>query len=98
VELKEKENINGVGTQDLRNLTASESRSAAVNAEENGKAQAFYSIPELAGRWRCSRATVYNRIRGEKILDFAPKGRRGHKVVPREVVSNIERTHMRVLR
>lgn len=98
MELKEKENINGAGTRDLHNLTANESRNAAVNAEEIGKAQAFYSIPELAGRWRCSRATVYNRIRGEKILDFAAKGRRGHKVVPREVVSNIERTHMKILR
>jgi hypothetical protein len=98
VEPKEKENVNGVATRDLQNPKANESRSAAVIPEEIEKAQAFYSIPELAGRWRCSRASVYNRIRGERILDFATKGRRGHKVVPHEVVSNIERRHMRILR
>ena len=33
----------------------------------NGTAlgQAFFSIQELAARWRCSRATVYNRLRAE---------------------------------
>jgi hypothetical protein len=98
VEVKEKENVKGVDTRDLQNLKADESRSAVVNAEEIGKAQAFYSIPELARRWRCSRGSVYNRIRGERILDFATKGGRGHKVVPHEVVSNIERRHMRILR
>lgn len=60
--------------------------------------QPFFSIPELAGRWRCSRASVYNMVRGEKVLDFAANGRRGHKVVPFDVVQKIERTHMRVLR
>ena len=84
------------GFQTTRNSALSVG--ATVNAEDVDKAQAFCSIPELARRWRCSRATVYNRIRGEKILDFAAKGRRGHKVVPREVVSNIERTHMKILR
>jgi hypothetical protein len=36
--------------------------------------QDFFSIPELALRWRCSRGTVYNLIRGEKVLDFALPG------------------------
>ncbi len=58
----------------------------------------FYSIPELAERWRCSRASVYNRIRGETVLDFAARGRKGHKLVPFEVVLKIERAHLRVLR
>jgi hypothetical protein len=66
--------------------------------EQSGRAQVFYSIPELAERWRCSRASVYNRIRGKVVLDFAEKGRRGHKVVPIEVVSDIERAHLRILR
>lgn len=60
--------------------------------------QPFYSIPELAERWRCSRASVYNRIRGEKVVDFAVNGRKGHKLVPLEVVLKIERAHLRVLR
>jgi hypothetical protein len=58
----------------------------------------FFSIRDLAERWRCSRASVYNRIRGEKVLDFATNGHKGHKLVPLEVVLKIERAGMRVLR
>ena len=60
--------------------------------------QQFYSIPDLAERWRCSRASVYNRLRGEKVLDFAARGRKGHKLVPIEVVLKIENAHLKVLR
>lgn len=59
----------------------------------------YFSISDLAERcWRCSRASVYNQIRGEKVLDFATNGRKGHKLVPVDVVLKIERTRMRVLR
>lgn len=58
----------------------------------------FFSISDLAKRWRCSRASVYNRLRGELVLDFARPGRRGHKVIPRETVTVIERKRLRVLR
>jgi hypothetical protein len=60
--------------------------------------QEFFSIPELAKRWRCSRGTVYNLIRGEKILDFATPGHRGKKLVPAAVVAKIENDNMRVFR
>ena len=52
----------------------------------------FYSIPELAERWRCSRGTVYNRLRaaGARVLDFAAAGKRGRKVVARKVVLELE--------
>lgn len=58
----------------------------------------FFTIPELAVRWRCSRGTVYNLIRGEKVVDFASPGHRGKKLVPAAVVYRIEETNMRVLR
>jgi hypothetical protein len=58
----------------------------------------YFSIPDLANRWRCSRASVYNRIRGEKVVDFAARGRKGHKLVPLETVLKIENTHIRVMR
>lgn len=58
----------------------------------------FFSIRDLAERWRCSRASVYNQIPGEKVLDFATNGRKGHKLVPLEVVLKIERSRMRVMR
>ena len=60
--------------------------------------QAFFSIPELAARWRCSRATIYILIRGERVFDIAAPGRRGHKAVPAAVVERIENAHMRVFR
>jgi len=54
--------------------------------------QEFFSIAELAARWRCSRATVYNRLRatGAKVLDFSTKGKKGKKAVPDSVVLQIE--------
>src|SRR5947207_117223 len=57
----------------------------------------FLSIAELAARWRCSRGTVYNRIRskGIKVLDFAPRGRKGRKVVPVLAVLDIEAQSMK---
>ena len=58
----------------------------------------YFSIPELASRWRCSRGTVYNVIRGEKVLDFATPGHKGKKLVPQEVVRRIEQSKMRVWR
>ncbi len=54
--------------------------------------QPYFSINELAARWRCSRGTVYNRLRaaGAKVLDFAPRGKRGKKAVAAAVVAEIE--------
>lgn len=54
--------------------------------------QDFFSILELAKRWRCSRGTVYNRLRaaGAKVLDFAAAGKRGRKVVATRIVLEIE--------
>lgn len=60
--------------------------------------QVFYTIPDLALRWHCSRATVYNVLRGEIVIDFAPRsGKKGHKLVPSEVVEQIENRRTRRL-
>ena len=61
-------------------------------------ARPFFSIKDLADRWRCSRASVYNRIRGAMVVDFAAKGCKGQKLVPLDVVLKIERAHLKVLR
>lgn len=60
----------------------------------------YLSINELAERWRCSRGTVYNRLRAEHapVLDFAPRGKKGRKAVPVSVVLQIESRRMRTLR
>lgn len=61
-------------------------------------AQALYTIPNLAERWHCSRATVYNILRGEMVIDFSPRpGRKGHKLVSAEVVRQIESRRARRL-
>ena len=64
-----------------------------------GAPQAFFSIQELAERWRCSRGTVRNRLRGSgaKVLDFASPGQRGKKAVPTGVVLQIENRKTKLL-
>ena len=59
----------------------------------------FFSIPELAERWRCSRGSVYNRLRaaGAKVLDFAARGKRGKKAVSASTVLQIENRQTRRL-
>jgi len=61
--------------------------------------QEYFSIPDLAKRWRCSRGTVYNRLRahGAKVLDFAPNGKRGKKVVAAPTVLQLEARRTRRL-
>jgi hypothetical protein len=72
-------------------LTREVSRTLAKNA-------VYFSIPELAHRWRCSRGTVYNIIRGKKVLDFAAPGHKGKKLVPAEIVRRIEDRNTKVFR
>lgn len=52
----------------------------------------YYSIGELAERWRVSRGTVYNRLRaaGAKVLDFSAPGKKGKKAVSADAVLQLE--------
>jgi hypothetical protein len=75
-----------------------ESREADHETRRVRDARPFFSIADLAERWRCSRGTVYNVIRGEKVLDFAAPGHKGKKLVPAEVVRAIEQSKMKVWR
>jgi transposase len=54
--------------------------------------QEYYSIRDLALRWRVSRGTVYNRLRsaGAKVLDFSSPGKRSKKAVHASVVLQVE--------
>ncbi len=60
----------------------------------------FYTVQQLAERWSCSRGTVYNVLRstGTKVVDFAARGRKGHKLVPVAAVEEIERKKLRRIR
>lgn len=61
--------------------------------------QEFFSIRDLAARWRVSRPAVYGYLRGWPVIDFAPApGRKGHKLVAAETVRQIERERVRVMR
>lgn len=68
------------------------------NAESAGRERTprtppeYFSFAELAERWRCSRGTVYNRLRatGAEVLDFAPRGKRGKKAIRVATVLRIE--------
>lgn len=63
------------------------------------RAPAFYSIADLARRWRVSRSAVYAYLRGYPVIDFAPApGRKGHKLVTAETVAKIESERLRVMR
>jgi hypothetical protein len=73
-----------------------------TEVDQQNKSQvepALFSISDLAQRWRCSRATVYNMLRGEEVIDFAPApGRKGHKLISLEVVRRIETRRARRFR
>jgi hypothetical protein len=60
----------------------------------------YFSFAELAQRWRCSRATVYNRLRGvgAEVLDFALPGKKGKKIIAVATVLQIEDRRTRRLR
>jgi hypothetical protein len=75
-----------------------ENAAATGSVNSHTSPQLFYSISDLAERWRFSRASVYNILRGERVVDFAANRKKGHKLVPLDVVLKIEREHLRVLR
>jgi hypothetical protein len=57
----------------------------------------FYSISELASRWNCSRAKVYEVLRESefKILDLRTSGTdKGSRRVPASVVEALEKSRM----
>lgn len=73
---------------------------ALISAIERSKRdikKPFYSIPELADRWNCSRATVYNILKESefKLLNLTREGKKkGHLNVPASVVERIEQSRM----
>jgi DNA-binding GntR family transcriptional regulator len=65
----------------------------AINRNRQAVKKPFYSIPELAKRWNCSRATVYNVLRESelKALNVAKRSaKKGKWNVPADVVEHIE--------
>ena len=72
----------------------------AINRNRQAINKPFYSIPELATRWNCSRATVYNILRESefKLLNLSRKGKdKGKWNVPGVVVDRIEQARLEPL-
>jgi hypothetical protein len=77
--------------------------SAVVEAVERNRqaiTKPFYSIPDLASRWRMSRASVYKVLRDHeaRIVDFSSKAKnKGKKVVYADVVERIEKQRTKLM-
>lgn len=66
---------------------------ALTHCNSNNAPAEFFSIDDIAARWRCSRGTVYNRLRsaGALALDFSSKKQsRSKRSIPRPTVLQIE--------
>jgi hypothetical protein len=73
---------------------------AAVAHQRRSCNKTFYSISDLAARWDCSRAKVYEVLRESefKILDLRTSGtEKGVRRVPASVVQALEKSRMAVL-
>lgn len=67
--------------------------STPISVARNIPPAEFFSIDDIAARWRCSRGTVYNRLRsaGTLALDFTSKKQsRSKRSIPRVSVLQIE--------
>ena len=75
--------------------------SSSEGGERNSRtpAKQYFTIQEIADRWCCARSTVYARLRavGAEVLDFAPRGKKGKKLVRAATVSRIEEKQTRRL-
>jgi hypothetical protein len=58
----------------------------------------LYRIAEIARILHVSRATVYNLLRGSRIVDFGGKGGKGVKLVPASVLREILERKTRTFR
>lgn len=68
---------------------------------ENDSGRGFeqlYRIAEVARMLRISRASVYNLLRGERIVDLGGKGKKGMKLIPASVLREILERKMEIFR
>jgi hypothetical protein len=54
--------------------------------ESGGDFEPLYRIAEVAKMLHISRASVYNLLRGERVLDLSGKNKRGVKLIPASVL------------
>ncbi len=57
-----------------------------------------YRIAEVARLLRVSRGTIYNLLRGEWVVDFAPSGQKGVKLIAESTVARLLERHKKRFR
>ena len=71
--------------------------SATKLVSENGF-EVLYRIAEVAKMLHISRASVYNLLRGEKIIDLGGRNKKGIKLIPGSVLRGIIERKTRTFR
>ena len=61
----------------------------AKKATHSDKIEPLYRIADVARILHVSRATVYNLLRGERVIDLGSGGKKGIKLVPESVLRDI---------
>ena len=79
---------------------AKERRDRPADLDAPNVPRDYFSIEELARCWRCSRGTVYNRLRAvnAQVLDFSSRGKRSKKTVSLKTVLEIENRRSKTFR
>jgi hypothetical protein len=82
------------------NLASRERHQVAANPDTPSSPPDFFTFTDLMERWGCSWGTVQNWLRADhvQVLDRAPRGKRGKKVVARKDVLEFERRNTKRLR
>jgi hypothetical protein len=89
-----------IGLTDEQQHAVKERQDGPASVSAPSTPREYFSIAELAQRWRCSRGTVYNLFRRLhlKLTDLGPPGKRGKKAVPMATVLEVERKLGKVVR
>jgi predicted transcriptional regulator len=63
-----------------------------------GHFEPMYRIAEIAKLLHISRASVYNLLRGERIIDLGGRGKKGVKLIPESTLRGIIAKRTKTLR
>ena len=75
-------------------------RAIEAQRQRRSDRQAYFTIPQLAERWSCSRAQVYAILRASaaKVLDIGEGSKRSKTLVPVDVVERLEKSRTEKMR
>ena len=75
-------------------------RAIEAQRQRRSDRQAYFTIPQLAERWSCSRAQVYAilRVSAVKVLDIGEGSKRSKTLVPADAVERLEKARTEKMR